>query len=244
MNNNNLVRKDDFKGLLEGYKPGTNLLNLLPSIELVLLVAPAATGRNTIIRELVKTGNYHYLVSDTTRKQRTNDGKHEISGEEYWFKTEDEFIDGLKRGDYLGPAIIHDQQVSAISIDELARAKKSGKVAITDMDIQGSEDIYNYKNDTKIIFLLPPSYKEWMRRLDQRGVMSQEEKRRRLSSATKEIKLALGLNNLELFMNHDLLNSVSEINNYITKGVKPYDTNTQIREHAQDLLSNLEKQLS
>jgi guanylate kinase len=112
------------------------------------------------------------------------------------------------------------------------------------MDIQGSEDIYRYKNDTKIIFLLPPSYEEWMRRLEQRGAMSMEEKQRRLSSATKEITAALSLNNLELFINHDLLSSVAEINDYITKGNMTLDSNTQIRNHAMKLLEELKKHLN
>lgn len=244
MHNNSLIHKDNFKKLLDGYRPGNNLLSLLPSIQLVLLVAPAAAGRNTIIRQLVKKGNYHYLVSDTTRLPRNNDGKKEISGEEYWFKSEEDFLDGLTKGNYLGPAIVHDQQVSAISFDELSRAKKSDKIAITDMDIQGSEDVLNYKSDTKIIFLLPPGFEEWMRRLEKRGAMSDDEKRRRLKSASAEIKLALEAKNLELFINHDLVNSVNEIDNYITKGIKTPDTDYQIRNHALKLLAELDKRLS
>jgi guanylate kinase len=92
-----------------------------------MLSAPTAAGRNTIIKNLIMTGKYFYVISDTTRIPRINNGTPERSGNEYWFKTETEFLDNLKNGEYIETAIIHNQQISGISLTEMHRANRSKK---------------------------------------------------------------------------------------------------------------------
>jgi len=86
-------------------------MTLLQQTKFVPLVAITSSGRNTLIRELLKTGEYHFIVSDTTRKPRTNDGVMEQSGVEYWFRDEDEVLQDVKDGKFLEAAVIHSQQV-------------------------------------------------------------------------------------------------------------------------------------
>lgn len=244
MEGNFLLNKQQFEDLLQDYKPNQGLINLLPKIKMVLLVAPVAAGRNTIIKELVKNGKYYYLISDTTRAPRTNDGKSEINGEEYWFKQETEALDDIKKGNYLGPAIIHNQQMSGIHIDELKRVYDSHQIAITDMDIQGSKDISKYKRDAKSIFILPPEFDKWMERLDGRGEMTEKEKRRRLLSASIEISAAIEDQSLEMFINHELHLSAQELDDYINNGKRSDDAKQNVLIHANELLARLEMVLS
>lgn len=235
---NNLQHKADFTQLLGSYKPNQECLNILNSINLALLIAPVATGRNTIIKELLKLGNYHYLVSDTTRLMRVNDGVHEQNGVEYWFKNEELVLEGVKNGDYLGPAIIHNQQISGVHISEIKIALTDSKVAITDMDIQGADEIKILKPDTINIFLLPPTFEEWMRRLTERGAMEIDEKIRRLKSAVAEIAEVIPKKDVAIFINDDLTETVNKINNYILH--QKYDEDDdKAREHASDILKQL-----
>src|SRR5665213_1025428 len=104
---NKLVRIAEFRTALEGYHLSKAALQTLSQTELVLLVAPSSTGRNTIIWELLKIGDYHFVVSDTTRKPRVNDGLLEQSGREYWFRSEQEVLTDIQQGKYLEAAIIH-----------------------------------------------------------------------------------------------------------------------------------------
>lgn len=120
--NNKLAHLKDFQKALKNYVPNIDVIDLLNQVQVVFLVAPAASGRNTIIRNMIMTGKYYYLISDTTRRPRINNGVPERNGEEYWFKSELEFLDGLKRGEYIEAAIIHEQQVSGTSISELRTA--------------------------------------------------------------------------------------------------------------------------
>src|SRR5947209_4084329 len=121
---NELVHKAEFHTLLADYKLSKASLLTLSQTKLVLLVAPTSSGRNTIIRELLKTGDYYFIVSDTTRKPRVNDGIPERDGVEYWFRSEEEVLEDIKQGKYLEAAVIHEQQVSGISIRELQKANE------------------------------------------------------------------------------------------------------------------------
>lgn len=234
---NSLKHKSEFEELLINYKPNEDLLAVLTKIKLALLVAPAATGRNTIIRELMKLGGYHYIVSDTTRKMRVNDGVMETNGVEYWFKDESVALNDLSRGNYLGPAIIHNQQFSGVNISEIQKSYADRKVAITDIEIQGSEEISEFKKDGFNIFVMPPSFEEWMRRLDSRGEMENDEKKRRLKSAAHEIEEAIRSDNFMYVINDDLDKAVKEIDDYIMNGKK---TDTDLmRSHASNILSAL-----
>jgi guanylate kinase len=171
---------------------------------MVLLIGPTAAGRNTLINILTSTGRYHYLVSDTTRKPRHNNGVAEQNGVEYWFKTEEEFLEGLKNGEYLEAAIIHNQQVSGMSIRELDRAKSAGIIAIDEIEPDGASHIQMYDESPLFIFLLPPSFDVWMERLRGRGDMPEDELRRRLESAREEITEALQADFYQFVINNEI----------------------------------------
>jgi len=163
----------------------------LQGLDLVLLVAPTSTGRNTVIRELVDSHGYYFVVSDTTRPPQVRDGKLEENGVHYFFRSEEEMLEDLKAGEFLEAALIHEQQVSGISIRELEKAKNLNKVAITDIEPTGADNVMRAKPDTKAIFLIPPSFEEWQDRISSRGRMTEHELRNRLRSALKEFEAAL-----------------------------------------------------
>lgn len=147
----------------------------------------SASGRDSIIRELTKTEKYFDVVTDTTRAPRINNGVKEQNGVEYFFITEEEMLSGLERGEYVAPAIIHNQQVSAVSMRELKRAQSDQKTAVIDVQTDGVEAILRDKPDAQCIFVVPPSFHEWMRRLEARGELSNHELKRRLLSAQHEL---------------------------------------------------------
>ena len=178
-----LEHYSEFKEILDSYQVSERALQATKDLQLVLLVAPTSAGKNTIIGHQLHTGRYYNLVSDTTRAPRQNNGVMEQNGKEYWFKTEDQILAGLKAGEYLEAEIIHKQQVSGTSINELEKAQKAQKIAISDVDPQGVHNIIKAKPDTVVIMLLPPSFDEWMRRFAGRGQMRPDEQKRRLETA-------------------------------------------------------------
>lgn len=229
----------EFEKTLKNYKPSLEILDLLHDSPFVLLSAPSAAGRNTIINQLIMTGKYYYVVSDTTRRPRINNGIPETNGKEYWFRTEQEFLHDLKNGGYAEAAIIHQQQVSGISLRELRKASLSGKIAITDIDISGCDSIKSYSDNTMPIFILPPAYPEWMNRLEKRGVMDPDEKQRRLVSAAQEIETALSRSYFRFIINYDLRVTVEQLHENILNQNFGELEQSQAHQHAQQLLYDL-----
>jgi guanylate kinase len=127
----------EFKQALENYHMSERAIRALDDLQLVLLVAATSTGRNTVISELVKKYSYHFVVSDTTRPPQFRDGKMEENGVNYFFRTEEEMLADIKAGEFFEAELIHNQQVSGISIRELEKAKNLNKIAINDVDIGG-----------------------------------------------------------------------------------------------------------
>lgn len=212
---NKLEHIDEFRAALKDYTLSKVALHTLSQTKLVLLVATTSSGRNTVLREVVKTGDYHFIVSDTTRKPRVNDGVLEQSGREYWFRTEEEMLSEIQAGHFLEAAIIHDQQVSGISVRELELAAKDDKIAITDAEIAGADNAKKYKPDTVTIFVLPPSFEEWQRRLKHRGDMDAEEFKRRMQSAAEEYKHALERDYYLFVINDDITAAAEKINSLV-----------------------------
>src|ERR1035437_2369433 len=133
-----LVHLDQFRLILNNYTPSQQSLELLNMTKLVLFVGVTASGRNTIINKLLTTAEYHHLLSDTTREIRTKNGiPIEESGDEYWFRKEEDVLKDLQKGEFLEAAVVHEQQVSGISTREIERAEQSGLISITDVERVG-----------------------------------------------------------------------------------------------------------
>lgn len=235
-----LKHLEQLRQVLSGYRISDQYRDILEQTKVVLLVAPTSAGRNTVIRELLNTGDYHFIVSNTTRQPRVNDGVAEQNGKEYWFKTEEEVLSDLKNGKFLEAAIIHNQQVSGISIKELQKAHQTKKIAITDIEIAGVESIMAAKPDTTAVFLVPPNFDEWQRRLRQRSQMSQPEVNRRLQSAEAELAAALENKYYKFVINDDLDNAVAQVHQIAKLGLVDHDQQETARRVVEQLLVEVE----
>lgn len=199
-----LSLKQQFKDLLSNYRPNEEVQELLSKAKIALFDGPSGSGRNAIMLELLKIDRYQQIISDTTRPPRSNNGILEQNGVEYWFKSEHEFIEGLRAGNYIEAAIIHDQQVSGVNKSEIERAITVDKIAVNDVQPDGIEAFLKYKHDTVAIFVVPPSFELWQSRLLSRGEMSGNELRRRIESAAEEINHALVAPYYSFIINEDL----------------------------------------
>jgi len=233
---NQLRHIKEFKAALKDYHLGEETLHTLSQTKLVLLVAATSSGRNTIIHEVLRTGDYHYVISDTTRKPRINDGILEQNGREYWFKTEEEFLENIHAGRYLEAAVIHNQQMAGISVEELRRAQDEGKIAITDAEIAGADNATKYKPDTISIFILPPSFDEWQKRLKHRGHMEAGEFVRRMQSACREFEVALQRDYYHFVINDTVEEAATEINHIAKLGASDAEQQQRGRRLAEQLL--------
>ena len=212
---NSLEHLAQFKVALKQHKVSDAARKTLKETQLVLLLGPTSSGRNTIINKLVKTGKYHVIISDTTRRPRENNGVMEQHGVEYWFRTEEDMLADLRNGQFLEAEIIHGQQVSGISIRELQRANAEQKVAIDEVDILGVHNVIEAKPDTLAILVLPPNYDQWQKRLAKRGHMNAEEQRRRMHTAIRIFEDALAQSFYTFVINDHLITTVEIIDRFV-----------------------------
>jgi guanylate kinase len=230
-----LTHIDEFRTALQQYEVSAENQQILKKLNLLLLVAPTATGRNTIIKELQKTGNYYFIVSDTTRPPKIRDGVMEQNGKQYFFRSEEEVLKDVQEGKYLEAAIIHNQQVSGISMRELERAVLMEKTAVTDIEVVGVRSIVRLKPDAICIFVLPPSFEEWQRRIRTREPLTDAELKNRLESALTELKMALDSDQYIFVVNDKLEEAAIKINSIAHFGIKDEDDQLIARKLAEQL---------
>lgn len=232
---NELKHLDDFRKVLKDFHLSDSAKQTLDQTKVVLLVAPTAAGRNTIINELLKGDGYHYIVSDTTRHPRVNNGIPEQDGREYWFRDEESVLQDLRNGEFLEAAVIHNQQVSGISIRELEKAHQAKQIAITDIEIAGAAHIHNHKPDAIVLFIVPPALDTWLARIHGRGDMPAEELKRRLESACKEFATALASDYYTFVLNNDFHEAVTEIHELVVLNRHDPHRDEQARRVAEQL---------
>ncbi len=233
---NELKHVADFRSVLSDYTLSDSAKKTLAETKLVLLVGPSSSGRNTAINKLLENGRYHNVISDTTREKRVKDGVPiEQDGREYWFRGEEDILADLQQGEFLEAAVIHDQQVSGISIREIEKAHKAGLIAITDIEPQGAAWIHSLKPDAVVLFVIPPNFDDWMVRMRRRSDLPEDEIRRRLRTACNEIKYALEHDYYVFLVNDELENTVDAIDAIADTGVQSDSQQTQARSVAEQL---------
>ena len=213
----------ELRNTLSNYHVSATSQAILDRSQLALMVGPSSGGRNTIIQHLVHGGGFQFIISDTTRQKRSNNGKMEQDGVEYWFRTEADMLADLKDGKFLEAAIIHNQQVSGISIRELQRAADNHLVGITDVETLGVDTIKAHKPDAYAIFVLPPSFADWQDRMQQRGDMPIAEKRRRMQSAVHEFSHALEAGFYDFVVNDTIESSAEQVRRIVAGKTDPQD---------------------
>lgn len=151
---------------------------------LVVLAGPTAVGKGTVsgyIRE-----NYPDVllsVSATTRAPRPG----EIEGVSYYFVDDAEFDRMVEAGEFLEYATVHNAYRYGTPRGPIDAALAAGRQVMLEIDIQGARQVRERMGDARLVFLLPPSWEELVRRLVGRGTESAEEQERRLATAKVEL---------------------------------------------------------
>lgn len=151
---------------------------------LVVLAGPTAVGKGTVSRHIRETYPDVLLsVSATTRPPRPG----EIEGEHYYFVSDAEFDAMIERGEFLEYATVHNQSRYGTPRPPIDRALAEGKSVLLEIDLQGARSVKKAMPEALLVFLLPPTWEELVRRLVGRGTESAEEQQRRLDTAKVEL---------------------------------------------------------
>ena len=151
---------------------------------LVVLAGPTAVGKGTVsayIRE-----NYPDIllsVSATTRAPRPG----EIDGVHYFFVSDAEFDRMISDQELLEWAVVHNSYRYGTPRPPIDSALAAGRRVLLEIDLQGARLVRQAMPEAALVFLLPPTWDELVRRLIGRGTESPAEQTRRLETAKVEL---------------------------------------------------------
>ncbi len=230
---------------LKAYRTPEDVRELIRKTDVVFLVGVTAAGKDTILRKLIESPEYHHIVSHTTRPPRENHGVLEQDGLDYHFidlQTAESMID---RGGFV-EAKMFSGNVYGTSVAEIQMAHDEAKIAITDIEVQGVAEYRSFADNIIPIFLLPPDFTTWQERLKGRYAdshMNPDDIRKRLESARLELREALDKPYFEYVVNDNLEHAI-EIVDEIAHGSFSSKKNDQSRIVAQKLLNDLDEYLA
>ncbi|HZP55250.1 MAG TPA: hypothetical protein VFB03_00555 [Candidatus Saccharimonadales bacterium] len=197
--------------LVKGYKPAPNVRRKIAKLDLLMVVGPSGVGKTT----LIKKSGFRYVPSDNTRQPRQG----EKAGIDFYFRKDyQKIINEIKSGQFVQIAIDSGGDLKA------TRANSYPSEGIIVMAIVADVIPIFRKlgfNKTTSVFITPPSYQEWMRRLAVHQV-SEKQLIKRLAEARRSFEFALADKDIHFILNddielavaqlHDVLNSKDDLN--------------------------------
>ena len=173
---------------------------------LTVVAGPTAVGKGTIVRGIVgKYGDVWVSVSATTRPRRPG----EEDGVDYFFVTDDEFSRMIEEGEFLEWATVHGTHRYGTPRRPVEDRLAVGIPCILEIDLAGARQVREAMPEALFVFVVPPSWEELVRRLNERGTEGEEERERRLSTARIEMEAAEEFD--EVVVNDDLDAAVDRV---------------------------------
>lgn len=211
------------------YQPPELAFELLGSVKILLVVGISGAGKDYVMDKLLKSGQYHYVISFTTRQPRMNQGVMEKNGEHYYFITWNQAEAMLDSHEFIEAKVVHGDNVYATGYVDFQVAKNNNLTAVTDIDIQGAMEFRKFdKGNIKSIFLVPSDFDLWYKRLIARyqgsGDNTMQEINNRMISAVWEIESALSeKENFAFIVNDDIDVVLEDINELVDKDWESLD---------------------
>lgn len=197
---------------LASYTPGPAAQKLIQVTPILLLVGPTGAGKDSLKDKLLATGRYHHIVSHTTRLPRINHGIIEENGRDYHFIDRAEAEEMLDEQAFI-EAKMYSDNLYGTSIAEIKAAHDEGKIAMTDIEVQGVAEYKALDPHVMAVFLLPPDFQTWQQRLQRRygDVVDAADARRRMQTALDELDQLLTTDYYIAVINDDLDTAFDQI---------------------------------
>ena len=150
---------------------------------LLVVSGPAGSGKGTVNQELLKTGDFDFSVSATTRAPRPG----EVDGVHYHFISREDFTERIRRGEMLE----YTEYVGnyyGTPLDGVRKSIAAGRNMILEIELEGARHVKEKYPDAVLVILLPVTFKTQEERLRKRGTETEEKIRARLERTKEEMK--------------------------------------------------------
>jgi len=171
---------------------------------LFVLSGPSGVGKDTLLRELLKTDlKISKCVTYTTRPPRPG----EVDGLDYKFISLAEFEELKKNNAFLEWAEVGGN-LYATPKDFVEKKLREGEDVILKIDVQGAMRVKELFPEAILIFIAPPSLEVLGERMRKRG-SPEEEIKRRLQIASREMEMSK--NYQFVLVNNDLEETLQKL---------------------------------
>ena len=151
---------------------------------LIVLSGASGAGKDSVLRRMKDRGlPFHFVITATTRKPRPG----EVDGKDYFFVSHERFAAMIENGELLEHAIVY-SDYKGIPKQQVRQALDSGQDVVMRIDVQGAETIRALCPEALLIFLVPGSEEEMIRRLQKRQTEAAADLELRIETARQELK--------------------------------------------------------
>lgn len=200
--------------------------------KLFVISAPSGTGKTSLIKSLLEdpmSSNTKLGISCTTRERRPK----EKDGISYFFISEEEFNERVNNKNLLEYAEVFGNLYGTPKDWVLSILAKDENV-ILELDIQGALQVKETFPNTQTIFIIPPSYEDLTKRLEQRAQDSTEEIQRRLNEARKEITIGKDFD--QIIVNNNFDDALDDLKKFIFLDEGPSKKRSEANKNSLNLL--------
>jgi guanylate kinase len=178
---------------------------------IIAISAPSGTGKTSIVKRIIKEiPGLVFSVSATTRKKREN----ENNGIDYLFITESEFLEKIKNNEFVEWEKVYDYYYGTFK-SVIEENISRGKSVILEVDVKGAFSIKKIYPDANLIYVIPPSHEELIKRLKNRKTEDDADMQKRLERAIMELSIK---DKFDYFVvNEDLDKAISDTKSLINK---------------------------
>jgi guanylate kinase len=159
---------------------------------------------------LVRREDLELAVSATTRHRRPG----EVEGKDYYFLSEDEFLAGVERGDFLEHVVYVSGRYGTLR-SEIERIFAAGRSCVLELETVGAKAVQESWPGAVTIFIEAPSFEELERRLRERATETSGVIEERLEVARRQIEEASDF--AYVVVNDDVERAVEELDGIVTK---------------------------
>jgi len=205
---------------------------------LIVVSAPSGVGKSTVCGRLrALHDDVAVSISYTTRDLRGG----ERDGVHYHFVDDARFDAMIASNSFLEWAPVHARRYGT-GRQDCESLLAEGKDVLFDIDVQGGAQIKAQREDAMLVFLVPPTVSEWVRRLRDRGTDAEDVIALRLRNAIAEMEQ--GKTYEYLLINDDLAAVVRELDE-LRQAEQPRKRKTSgSMKHLEELLAKARLELT
>lgn len=153
--------------------------------KIIAISAPSGAGKTTIVKEILKRyPELVFSVSATTRPKRDT----ETEGIEYFFINEEEFKKKIENNEFVEWEKFYDYYYGTFR-SFVDNNINDGRSVLLEIEVKGALSIKRIYPESHVIYIMPPSYEELVKRLKNRNTETAEDFHKRIERAKMELSL-------------------------------------------------------